>query len=154
MLEAYENQEVPFEKVVDNTVKHRDASRSPLFQVMFILQNTPDVPEVRLDEVKILQESGLRQSTSLFDLTITIAEAAHGLTIGVEYCTDLYKAETIARMVTHFETILSSITSDPKQKISGFQILDNNEQHQLLTVFNKEAYFPADGNILDLIENR
>ena len=54
-LEAYEHQDVPFEKIVDAVVKQRDMSRSPLFQVSFMLQNTPEVPELRLGESDIFR---------------------------------------------------------------------------------------------------
>jgi hypothetical protein len=77
-LEAYGNQEVPFEKVVDAVVKQRDMSRTPLFQVMFVWQNTPEVPELRLGEVQLLPQA-FEQNTAKFDLTFTITQTASGL---------------------------------------------------------------------------
>ena len=71
--QAYANQEVPFEKVVEAVVKERVPGRSPLFQVMLVLNNTPEVPELKLGEL-VLSDQGYEQTTSKFDLTFFITE--------------------------------------------------------------------------------
>jgi non-ribosomal peptide synthetase component F len=94
-LEAYAHQEIPFEKVVESAVKNRDLSRSPLFQVMIVLQNTPEIGELRLGNVKLSRGIGEQQShnTAKFELTFNFLETPDGLTLLVEYCTDLYKED-------------------------------------------------------------
>jgi acyl carrier protein len=98
-VDAYEHQEVPFEKVVEAVMVQRDMSRSPLFQVMFILQNAPDVPNLQLGEVE-LSTIGSNHNTSKFDITFSISETSYGLRGSIEYLSDLYSAQTIERFVT------------------------------------------------------
>jgi non-ribosomal peptide synthetase component F len=85
-LEAYEHQEVPFEKVVEVALKERDMSRSPLFQVMFMMQNTPRVKEVDMGEVQLLQEEAIFNRTKC-DISFFVTETPHGLKGVVEYST-------------------------------------------------------------------
>ena len=100
-LEAYSHQEVPFEKVVDAVVKNRDMGRSPLFQVLFSLQNTPEVPELKLAGLQLTFESR-EHTTSKFDLSLFLRETDTGIHGTIEYGTDLYKEETIERLVSHY----------------------------------------------------
>jgi non-ribosomal peptide synthetase component F len=66
-LEAYEHQDVPFEKIVDAVVKERDLGRNPIFQVLFVLQNTPGVPELRLGNLQLSREI-FENTTAQFDI--------------------------------------------------------------------------------------
>jgi len=154
MLEAYENQEVPFEKVVDAVVLQRDMSRNPLFQVMFILQNTPDIPELHFGEVQLSREGSYKHTTSLFDLTFSMLETPLGLQGVVEYCTDLYREETILRMVNHYKVLLQSITSEPLRRIGLLEMLTKGEEHQLRLEFNKTVKYPQNISIVDLFEQQ
>ncbi|MBK8549759.1 MAG: non-ribosomal peptide synthase/polyketide synthase [Ignavibacteria bacterium] len=151
-LEAYQYQDAPFEKVVEAIVSNRDMSRSPLFQVMFVLQNTPEVPELNLGELNLNIEE-VRSGVSKFDLTFYMVETPFGLKGTVEYCTDLYNEQTIERMTGHFKELLKSVVKDPQQKVGSIPMLTKSEEHQLLTEFNDTAAeYPEDGNILDLFE--
>ncbi len=154
MMGAYENQEVPFEKVVDVVGQPRDRSRNPLFQVMFILQNTPEVPELRLGEIQLSVEGSYKHTTSLFDLTFTIMETPNGLQGAVEYCTALYNEQTVLQMTAHFKELLASIVAHPQQKIGGLQMLEKVEQNHLLFDFNKNVIYPDNFNIIDLFEQQ
>ena len=137
-LEAYDHQEVPFEKVVEAVVKERDMSRSPLFQVMLVLQNTPEIDNFQLGEVQLSRGlAGLSaHTTSKFDLTFNIAEASNGLQISIEYCTGLYNVHSINRMLVHFEELLNSVVKIPEQKIGLLPMLPDSEVHKLLVDFN------------------
>lgn len=153
-MEAYEHQEVPFEKVVESIVKQRDMSRSPLFQVMFALQNTPEVPKLHLGEVNLLRES-YAYKTSKFDLSFYITETPLGLQGSVEYCTDLYNEQTMSRMIGHFKELLRSVVKDPQQKIGLLPMLTRPEEEQLLVEFNKTDFdYPRDKSIKDLFEEQ
>ncbi|HSU49872.1 MAG TPA: amino acid adenylation domain-containing protein, partial [Segetibacter sp.] len=153
-LEAYSNQDVPFEKVVDTIVTERDLSRNPIFQVTFILQNTPKVPELKLGNVEFLIEEA-QHTTSKFDLTFSITEIDSKLEVLVEYCTDLFKKETIARMLEHFKQLLTSVAKEPKQKIRMLEMLTAEEKYQILKEFNKtEVNYPKDKTIVDLFEEQ
>ena len=153
-IDAYEHQEAPFEKVVEVVVKERDMSRSPLFQVMFVLQNTQDTPELKLPELSLSGEI-LENNTSKFDLGFYITETANGLQGAVEYCTGLYKEETITRMIDHYKELLFGIIKTPHQKIGLLPMLTRAEECQLLKTFNDtEVAFPADKSVVDLFEEQ
>ncbi|MEO7533118.1 MAG: amino acid adenylation domain-containing protein, partial [Ferruginibacter sp.] len=148
-LEAYANQDVPFEKVVDAVVRERDMSRTPLFQVMFILQNTPDVPAFRLGEVQLSSE-GYQHTTSKFEITFNITDTKTGLQCTVEYCTDLYSERTIARFISHFKELLNAIVKEPEQKIGNLSVLSKVDEQLLVEFNNTKAVYPTGKTIIDL----
>ncbi|RZM22347.1 MAG: non-ribosomal peptide synthetase, partial [Pedobacter sp.] len=153
-LEAYSHQEVPFERIVEAVVKERDQSRSPLFQVMFLLQNTPDVPELRLGEVTIAGEN-IGHASSKFDLTFGVIENSEGLQCYVEYSTELYSRETIIRMSNHFQKLIESINNNPGSLISDLKMLSASEEHQLLEEFNAlKTTYPESATIVSLFEEQ
>lgn len=154
MLEAYDHQDVPFEKVVNAVVKERDMSRHPLFQVMFVLQNTPAAPEVHLGAVELLEET-VSHNTSKFDITLGLRETADGLQGGIEYSTDLFKEATIERMIKHYKELLFSIIKEPRQKIGALSMVTAAEKQQLLEEFNNTAVpYPKDKSVIDLFEEQ
>ncbi|MEO7533278.1 MAG: amino acid adenylation domain-containing protein, partial [Ferruginibacter sp.] len=153
-LEAYEHQDVPFEKVVDAVVQERDMSRSPLFQVMFVLHNTPEIPELRLGDVALSPES-FDHNAAKFDLTFSITATELGLRGSLQYCTDLFNENTISRLLLHFNNLLQAIVSDPQQKIALLPMLGNEEKQQLLEVFNNTSVeFKESDNIITLFEKQ
>ena len=120
-LEAYARQDLPFEKLVEELRPERDLSRNPLFQVMFVLQNTPrPLPQtagLSIERVDVLP------ATSLFDLSLYLRERDGKLIGFFEYNTDLFEPSTIERMIGHFETLLKGIVADPEQPISTLPLL-------------------------------
>src|SRR6185437_8527452 len=141
-LAAFSHQEVPFEKVVDAVVKDRDMSRSPVFQVMFNVLNTPDVPELKLGDVSLAIE-GQEHIISKFDLAFTVAETPRGLSGTIQYSTDLYRDETIEIMSTHFQELLGSIVAEPGQQLGLLPMLTTAEENRLLSEFNTaEVVYP------------
>jgi amino acid adenylation domain-containing protein len=142
-LEAYEHQELPFEKLVEELKPERSLSHSPLFQVMFVLQNTPD-PAWRLEGLAV---SPLRITgeTAKFDLTLFMQETSDALTGSVQYSTDLFNEQTILRLLGHFEVLLQGIVSNPQQAISALPLLTAGEKHRLLIDWNAtEKEYPGD----------
>jgi non-ribosomal peptide synthetase component F len=153
-LEAYEHQEIPFEKVVEAVMVQRDMSRSPLFQVMFTLQNAPDVPNLQLGEVE-LSTIISNHDTSKFDITFSMTETSYGLRGSILYLSDLYSEQTIERFISHFKELLGSIAKDPQQSISLLPMLTQQEQQQLIVEFNNtDNDYPADKSIIDLFEEQ
>ena len=148
-LSAYENQDVPLERVVEALQPHRDLSRQPLFQVALILLNVPpaqlDLPGLRLSQV------ATEHVTTRFDLSLTLYETSSGVRGWFEYASDLFDDGTIARMVGHFETLLSAIVSAPDQRVSELALLTARERHRLVTEWNAtEADFPAENCVAEL----
>src|SRR5579859_2971774 len=133
-LAAYAHQDLPFEKLVAELQPVRDMSRSPLFQVMFVLQNTPQsilhLPELLVEEFQV------ESATAKFDLTLSITETPQGLSAQFEYNTDLFDAATITRMAEHFKTLLEGIVADPQQRLSELPMLSAAERQQLLVEWN------------------
>ncbi|GAA4316747.1 hypothetical protein GCM10023149_13950 [Mucilaginibacter gynuensis] len=151
-LEAYAHQDVPFEKVVETVVKERDLSRSPLFQVMLVLQNTPEIPKLQLNDLELdyLPEA---HGTSKFDITMFLTEHNGGIRGAVEYNTALYNEATIARLISHYEELIAAISSNPTEKIGQLNILTNTEKEQQLNQFNNtKTVYPTDKNLAQLFE--
>jgi amino acid adenylation domain-containing protein len=150
-LEAYGNQEVPFEKVVEAVVKERDLSRSPLFQVMFVLQNTGTKLALNLGNIKtVIERAG--DSSSKYDLTYNAEETKEGIRFIVEYNTDLYEAETIERMAGHYSELITSVTNAPQTAINNLQLLSGKEEQQLHSFNETTAAYPKELNIVTLFE--
>ncbi len=154
-LEGYDHQLVPFEKVVEKVVSSRDMSMTPLFQVMFVLQNTPEgAGGTALEDVEI-SSYGFETSVSKFDLTFTISEGSNGIALDMVYCTDLFDKATIDSMLLHYQGLLSDIVGDIHQPIGSLRMLTAEEEHQLLDVFNDTTVgYPKDKTLMDLFEEQ
>src|SRR5579884_283942 len=147
-LGAYDSQDLPFEKLVEDLQPERSLSHNPLFQVMFILQNMP-LADQELARLTISQVA-LENNTAKFDLSLCLQETPEGLTGFIEYSTDLFEASTIERMAGHFQRVLEMIVANPEQKITAFPLLSESELEQQLNEWNatEKAYpiaqcFPA-----------
>ncbi|HEY3581866.1 MAG TPA: amino acid adenylation domain-containing protein, partial [Pyrinomonadaceae bacterium] len=134
-LGAYAHQDVPFEKLVEELAPERNLSFTPVFQVMFALENAP-LPETKAHGLKMRAEA-LASDTAKFDLALGIVETADGLTTDWQYRTELFEAATIERMAAHFETLLESIVADPDARIADLSILTAGERRQLLVEWNE-----------------
>ena len=133
-LEAYAHQDLPFEKLVEALPLQRDLSRSPLFQVMFVLQSAP-FESAKLGALN-LTPVPLGNGAAKFDLTLFLEEQAEGLSGSVEYNTDLFDKSTIVRLLGHFETLLGAIVEDPNQPVWRLPILAERERRQMLVDWN------------------
>ncbi len=138
-LDAYAHQDTPFEKLVEVLQPQRDLSRNPLFQVMFVLHNTPaalgTLSELQLERIDFVS------TTAQFDLTLALEETATGLNGYLEYNTDLFAASTIERMSQHFNTLLLAIVAQPTTPIKRLDMLSSQEQQQLLYGWNQRHSF-------------
>jgi aspartate racemase len=152
-LAAYAHQDLPFEKLVEELQPERDLSRPPLFQVMFNLENIPEVA-VGTGELGIT-EFEFDPGVASFDLHMEVVSKAEGLLCWLEYSTDLFEAATIKRMLRHFQTLLEGIVADPDQRLSDLPILTEPERHQLLVEWNDtQADYPRDASIHELFEDQ
>src|SRR5215510_2921983 len=126
-LRAYEHQDVPFEKLVEELQPERSLSRHPLFQVMFTLQ---DGGELKLSGLE-LTWMDTENEIAKFDLSFFISETDTGLYAWFEYDTELFEKPTIARMLRHFEVLLEGIVTNPDARLSELPLLTDAEQEQL-----------------------
>jgi len=129
-LEAYEHQDLPFEKLVEELNPHRTLSYTPVFQVMFVLQNAPD-SAVNLEGLSASRVRG-GSETAKFDLTLSVAETAEGLRMSLQYNTDLFNDATIARLLAHFEVLLRGIVHDPAKRISELPLMTEAASRDLI----------------------
>ncbi|MEH2199893.1 non-ribosomal peptide synthetase [Nostoc sp.] len=151
-IEAYSHQDVPFEQVVEALQPERNLNYSPLFQVMFVLLNTPpgklELPGLSVTPLEI------ETPTSKFDLTLLMTETEQGLSGSLEYNLDLFEEATITRMVGHFITLLEGIVANPEERISQLPLLTQSEQHQLVEWNDSQAKYPTDKCIHQLFEEQ
>mgnify|MGYP002778537435 CR=1 FL=1 len=143
-VEAYAHQDLPFEKLVEELDPERQGSRNPLFQVVFALQNAPieqlTLPKLSLSSFKV------ETTTARFDLEFYLWECAEnfrslwgdgwqqseGLRGVLVYNTELFEPSAIARMLTHFQTLLTGVVTNPDTNLADLPILSAAEQHQLV----------------------
>ncbi|MEG3905890.1 amino acid adenylation domain-containing protein [Microcoleus sp. B4-C5] len=152
-LQAYANQYLPFEQLVEALQPTRDLSYTPLFQVMFALDNAL-VPFVELPDLTASSYS-VEIGTAKFDLTLSMENTVDGL-VGVwEYNADLFNEVTIARIAGHFQTLLEAIAVNPIQPISELPLLTQRERYQLLIEGNNTTIdYPQDKCIHQLFEEQ
>ncbi|MGD1807088.1 amino acid adenylation domain-containing protein [Dapis sp. BLCC M126] len=152
-LESYTRQDVPFEQLVEALQPERSLSYSPLFQVMFILQNAP------MDKLELpgltLTPLGGDNVTAKFDLTLSMREIDTEIEGFLEYNTDIFDATTIIRMGEHFQQLLEAIIANPEQPITKIPLLKEAERNQLLVEWNDTAVeYPSDKCIHQLFEEQ
>ncbi|GHO82467.1 non-ribosomal peptide synthetase [Dictyobacter formicarum] len=136
-LGAYAHQDVPFEKLVELLQPERDMSRSPLFRVLFSLQNVPmplgDLPGLHLE----VQEN--ERGAAKFDLSVAVIEQEEELSCVVEYLEDLFDRSTIIRLLDHWLHLLQCLVATPEQHIEAISMLTEDEQHQLFVEWNSST---------------
>jgi len=152
-LDAYGHQDLPFEKLVAELQPERSLSHSPLFQVMFVLQNAP-MGEMSLPGLT-LERWEKESVVAKFDLTLSIEETDEKLSTTWEYNTDLFDASTMARMAGHFQTLLESIVADPREQVSVLPLLEEAVKHQMLVEWNDTAHrYPSEKCIHQLFSEQ
>ncbi|MCP5052699.1 MAG: AMP-binding protein, partial [bacterium] len=159
-LAAFENQDYPFENLVERVTVNRDTGRNPLFDVMFVLQNTAtgtgkqpgnQPPDLTMEPY------GFETKISKFDLTLNADEAGDRLYFSLEYCTRLFNEETVRRFARYFREILAQLAmlKDPGIPLCEIDILSAEEKEQLLVDFNRtETAYPQDKTLHGLFEEQ
>ncbi|MDR3671879.1 MAG: condensation domain-containing protein, partial [Holophaga sp.] len=152
-LDAQAHQDIPFERLVDELKPVRTLAHHPLFQVMVVLQNTPEaaltLPGLRLEPLET------DQTAAKFDLTLDLTEAGGGLRGFLEYNTDLFHPATIERMANHFHTLLEAAVTQPEAQVGTFPLMTAAERRQVLVDFNATAAdYPRDRCVHQLFEDQ
>ena len=134
-LGAYENQDYPFEEIVEKLGLKGDMSRNALFDTMFALQNM----ETGTFELAGLKAApyGNGADISKFDITLIASETQEGISFELEYGIKLYKKETMEALANHFINILKGVSEKPESKLKDIQMLDEEEQKKILYSFNQ-----------------
>jgi non-ribosomal peptide synthetase component F len=156
-LAAFENQDYPFEDLVEQVVVNRDLTRNPLFDVMFILHNEffpAKISEAKSVDLK-LKSHEFEKSTSQFDLTLIGFLGENHLYFKVEYCSKLFKEQSILRFISYFKEIVSLVLKCPEIKFSAIEIITPGEKNQVLYEFNKtETTYPKDKTLHELFQQQ
>ncbi|HEX7859903.1 MAG TPA: amino acid adenylation domain-containing protein [Verrucomicrobiae bacterium] len=152
-LGAYANQDMPFDKLVEELHPQRSSTHMPFVQVVFSLNNEfveeQIFPGVHSDEIEV------DTLTSKFDLTVIAKDTPHGLNTVIEYNTDLFDEERISRLLGHFEQLLESILANPDESISRLEMLPSAERYQLLTEWNNTTReYPRNAPVHEIFEQQ
>ncbi|MCP4213940.1 MAG: amino acid adenylation domain-containing protein, partial [bacterium] len=178
-LEAFENQEYQFEDLVEQAKVPHDAGRNPLFDVMFALQNfappgtanaaysgnhsnpSPTSPPTLTDEIKeistIPTKLDVGENVSKFDLTLNAADNGEQLSFSFQYCTRLFKKESIQRFSQYYRQVLTSIPEPLTSnfRLSDVHILSQAEKEKILSAFNGPAsFYPTEKTLNRLWEEQ
>jgi amino acid adenylation domain-containing protein len=152
-LGGYANQDVPFDQLVKVLQPDRSLAHNPLFQAMFVLQSE-ELPPLQLPGLKA-RHFRVGNTMANFDLTLDIVERDGQLVCLFESNADLFEAETIERMMNHFQNLLAGLVANPEDRISHLPLLSKAERHQLLVEWNDtKTDYPADRCIQDLFEQQ
>ncbi|MFO7036111.1 non-ribosomal peptide synthetase [Bacillus velezensis] len=133
-LNAYENQEYPFEELVEEVEVRRDLSRNPLFDVMFTMQNDEDI-HLAMGEAQV-DMLGIHFIDAKFDLDLQATAHEEGYALDLVYCSDLFTQTSAQVILEHFKVLLDRVIANPDMKLSELHMVSEVEQQRILTVFN------------------
>ena len=148
-LGAYDHQDLPFEKLVEELQPEREVSRTPFVQTSFALHNA-FIPPIQLAG---LQSSPFEKEirTTRFELEVNLVDTPQGLQSAFVYSTDLFDAQTIERMAAHFEILLEGIVANPDQRLAELPLLTKAEVQQLQVEWNETGTeYPRESTIAEL----
>src|SRR6185295_2905996 len=134
VLSAFAHQDMPFEKLVEEIAPQRDASRTPLFDVLFALQNV-EVPSVELPELRMAPLQG-QGGAAKFDLSLVLGAGERGIGGGFSYDPSLFEAATVERLSAHFAALLEAVAAEPGRRLSEVLLLSPAELEQALGAWN------------------
>jgi amino acid adenylation domain-containing protein len=149
-LEAYDHQDLAFDRLVEHLRPDRTLSHNPLFQVTFELHHEadrdPDLPGLRLRSANLI-DVGL----SKFDLSLTATVSGDEIDLNVEYNADLFDASTIRRLVDHLERVLTQVVGDPDIVLDRVSLLSDGERRRVVEDWNRVEAAELDETLVDLI---
>lgn len=149
-LGAYAHQDFPFDKLVETLQPERSLSHTPLFPVVFVLQNTSN-NQLSLAGLSVTALD-IDYGRAMFDSILQVTETDDGLVVRIEYNTDLFEPSTIKRTLNHYQMILNGIVSNPAQHLSELPLLTNEETVQLIRWNSLREEFPIDACLHEKFE--
>jgi iturin family lipopeptide synthetase B len=143
-LAAFENQDYPFEDLVEKVVVKRDAGRNPLFDVMFVFQNMEQTG-LELPGL-VLKPRDYENRRSKFDLNLEGVEKHDRLCFSLEYNTKLFRESTVRRLAGYFQRVVKGVIANPAVLSADVEIIHEKERRQILdmSMGNREAVDPAE----------
>ena len=146
VLDAFSHQDLPFQRLVEELVPERDLSRSPLFQALFALQNTPgegrEIPGLSMRHMVV------HQKIARLDLSLSLLQGQGGFAGSLEHNTDLFDGSTMERLSARYAALLEAVTANPRVAVSDLPLLLAGERQQLLAEWNDTGReYPREANI-------
>lgn len=152
-VQAYAHQDVPFELVVEALHPRRELSYAPVFQVLFVLHNTP-LPAFHFPHLSA-HLSDVAWNISKFDLTLTLTEEAGELEARFEYSTDLFAPQTMARWAEQWLTLLEGVVQTPARRLSMLPLLSQQQREAVLQAgLGVTAAIPEPGSVIRMVEEQ
>ena len=152
-LDAYANQDLPFDHLVSELQPERDMSRNPLAQIGFALQNAP-ISSFDMHDLHVTNMTLVPQSVR-YDMELHLWEIPKGMGGYILYAKDLFKSSTIPRIITHFINLLKEISGNPNKRISELLMLSKEETSVILDEWNKtDVEYPGDKCVHELYEEQ
>ena len=134
-LEAFDHQEYPFDLLVDQLNVQRDTSRNPVFDAVLMVQNF----YYRNDDLETGQSIDVQHGTAKFDITLYVEETQDSLRVAFEYCTQLFKAETIERFIGYLQELTTEVCRNPQIPMANISIIPEPERRRVLEEFNRSS---------------
>jgi len=151
-LEAYQHQDVPFERLVEELSPPRSLNTTPLLQVLFALQNAPRV-ERRMEGMEI-EPVGGDDLRVRFDLEMHAWESGDEVWFYLVYNRDLFDRWRMEQMGRHYLRALEAVARDPQQRIGRVELLDERERRQILEEWNETAREMPEATLVELFEEQ
>ena len=154
VIQGLTHQQTPFDTVVERLQPNRDPASTPFFQVLFGADDEPS-PKLRLGDEAVgeaLPPEHVHNGTSKVDLTVLMRQGADGLTAGAEYSAQLFREDTIDRLLSHFETLLQAMVSAPHTRISELEIIPDAEKRQIKEWTAPHSVYPRHDTVHQLFE--
>ncbi|MGE5340111.1 MAG: amino acid adenylation domain-containing protein [Candidatus Omnitrophota bacterium] len=156
ILNGFENQDYQFEELVEQVTVKRDVSRNPLFDVLFILQNMMETKsidqEIKIEEMRFKPYIHETETTH-FDLAMSVVESTDRIVFSIQYRTQLFRKETIARFGRYYTRVLTAVVEFPGRKIDDIDIIPEEEKRRILENMNGAITdYPQDKTIHDMFE--
>jgi amino acid adenylation domain-containing protein len=141
VLEAHANQDLPFERLVEELRVERTRAHAPLFQAMFTFDPGSQGGAARLGEVEV-ESLGAQSGRAKFDLTLGMGVEGDRLAGGLSYRSDLWETATIERMIGHFVLLLEGLAREPERRVAELPLLDGSERARVLEEWNATTRIP------------
>ncbi|WP_121639835.1 non-ribosomal peptide synthetase [Virgibacillus sp. Bac330] len=149
MIEGFEHQNYPFDKLIDDMNPPRTLNNTPLFQTMF---NYLSVPlKIKIDDVTV-EEHLVRHKIAKYDISINILELTDKLNISFEYNIDLFEKDTIRRWLKHYIHVIRQVLANPDQTVAELQLLSSSDQEQILAINENQTNYPKNKNVVELFK--
>ena len=151
-LGAFQNQDAPFEKLVERLHPERDPAHSPVCQVMLAMQNAPlPAPNLAGLEARLID---IGRAIAKFDLTLNIERGEAGLECQLEYNSDIFDRSTAARIARHFTALLESATASPATEISRLDMMSDDEPSTIAKWNSTARDYPRDSRVDQVFDLR